>query len=273
MIEQKATGHGFEKLSVEKKRLIAKVQKDLDVGMELYQTKINGKRYYIMPENEGNPLVSVTSVVRDVIDKPLLVNWGKRVGLEAGEAVIRRHIGRVIDCELVDSFMSKSRSELKTTSTAAANFGTRSHQIIESLIKGEAPIIPLEYQTVVDGFNLWRDKYDTHIIGVESPVFSTTLGIGGTIDALGFQDSGLVLVDWKTSKGFYPEYALQAGGYICCLEEMLDYSISSAWVIRFGKERPELDVRAVNVDMAKSAFIRAKGFWDAMFLSELWVGQ
>ena len=126
------------------------------------------------------------------------------------------------------------------------------------------------HQTVVDGFNMWRDKYDTRIIAVERPVFSTQLGVAGTIDALGFNKSELVVVDWKTSKGFYPEFALQAGGYINCLEEMLNRSITSAWIIRFGKERPEFDARAVNAEKAKAAFIRAKSFWDTLFLSDLW---
>jgi len=49
--------------------------------IEPVREQINGKRHYIIKQIQETPMVSVTSVIGDVINKPALVNWGKNLGI------------------------------------------------------------------------------------------------------------------------------------------------------------------------------------------------
>jgi ATP-dependent exoDNAse (exonuclease V) beta subunit len=51
-------------------------------------------------------------------------------------------------------------------------------------------------------------------------VYSARHRYAGAIDALAYREGELVALDWKTSKGLYPEYALQVAAYAKAIEEM-----------------------------------------------------
>jgi hypothetical protein len=101
-------------------------------------------------------------------------------------------------------------------------------------------------------------------------VYSVKLQVAGTLDALGAKDGKIILIDWKTSNGFYEEMALQCGGYVCCLEEMTGQTIDEGWIVRFDKRSPLFEAKTVDIPKAKSAFIKAKSFWDEAIDQTLW---
>ena len=85
-------------------------------------------------------------------------------------------------------------------------------------------------------------------------VYSVSLQVAGTLDALGAKDGKIILIDWKTSNGFYEDMALQCGGYVCCLEEMTGQTIDEGWIVRFDKRSPLFEAKTVDISKAKSAF-------------------
>jgi hypothetical protein len=52
-------------------------------------------------------------------------------------------------------------------------------------------------------------------------------------------------LDWKTSNGLYPEYALQVAANAKAMEQMSSKRVREAWMVRLGKTAPEFAVRKV----------------------------
>ena len=96
-------------------------------------------------------------------------------------------------------------------------------------------------------------------------VFSAKYRYAGAMDAIAYRDGSLVALDWKTSNGIYPEYALQVAAYAKALEEMTGNPVTEAWTVRFGKSAPEFEARQV-IDLEKSfiAFRAALYLWRAI---------
>ena len=240
-----------------------------DLG--LYKKNINYRRHYVLPGQEQSPLVSVTSIVSDVISKPALVNWGKNIGIKAGQKTLEDIKGVFIDEDIIEKFPLNARSHLNTLSLEAADYGTEAHSLIEKIIEGYDPDIPQEFRSVIDSFNIWKSTTSLDLTMAETQVYSLTLGVAGTMDALALRGEEAVILDWKTGKGIYDDYSLQTGGYINCLEEMTGRKINEAWIIRLGKEFPDFEARQVNVEEAREGFIQAKKFWDVLKGGNLWI--
>ena len=238
--------------------------------IEPVRKQINGKRHYIIKEIQETPMVSVTSVIGDVISKPALVNWGKNLGISAGVDTLKDYVGTYITENILAEFEDDAKSKLAKLSTSAADYGTKAHSLIEAIINDEDPEIPLEYNPVIEAFRIWQESNNIDLILSEMCVYSVSLQVAGTLDALGAKDGKIILIDWKTSNGFYEDMALQCGGYVCCLEEMTGQTIDEGWIVRFDKRSPLFEAKTVDIPKAKSAFIRAKSFWDEAIDQTLW---
>ena len=85
--------------------------------IEPVREQINGKRHYILKQIQETPMVSVTSVIGDVINKPALVNWGKNLGISAGVDTLKDYVGTYIgnmygNCQESDLFVFRNASKL-----------------------------------------------------------------------------------------------------------------------------------------------------------------
>ena len=129
--------------------------------------------------------------------------------------------------------------------TQAADFGTQAHILIDQIVQRLEPEIPAEMVTVVENFATWRREAGLDIQMSEMMVYSAKYRYAGAMDAVATRDGQLVALDWKTSNGLYPEYALQVAAYAKALEEMTGQTVTEAWAIRFGKTTPEFEVRKV----------------------------
>ena len=238
--------------------------------IEPVREQINGKRHYIIKQIQEAPMVSVTSVIGDVISKPALVNWGKNLGISAGVDTLRDYLGTYITENILAEFKGDAKSKLAKLSTSAADYGTKAHSLIESIINNEVVEIPIEYTPVIEGFRTWKETNKIDLVLSEMCVYSVKLQVAGTLDALGAKDGKIILIDWKTSNGFYEDMALQCGGSVCCLEEMTGQTIDEGWIVRFDKRSPLFEAKIVDIPKAKSAFIRAKSFWDEAIDQTLW---
>jgi hypothetical protein len=109
----------------------------------------------------------------------------------------------------------------------AASFGTGVHGVVEKLLQGETyevealaePWVAAAQQFVVD----LRPKLER----LETSVYDERTMCAGTFDFLGTlgraPELGRCLIDWKTSKGVYPDYAVQlVGGYLFGSEYIVD---------------------------------------------------
>lgn len=126
----------------------------------------------------------------------------------------------------------------------AADAGSIAHQWIEDTLHGieltEYPEVPVKLlvqaRTGYDAFREWHADYKPKIVETETPLVSERYGFGGTLDCLAFVRE-LVIFDWKTSNGTYPDYIAQLAAYRQLLRERDgDKAPRRAYLLRVGKE-------------------------------------
>jgi hypothetical protein len=97
---------------------------------------------------------------------------------------------------------------------AAGNLGTAVHDAIEALVLGQtAPEYAPAIAARMDGFDRFVKDYRPEWLASEAAVFSRKYGYAGTLDGIVGIGDKTYIIDAKTGKGVYPEYALQLAAY------------------------------------------------------------
>ena len=164
---------------------------------QLLQENANGSRSYVTPQGMRYPSVStVTSILgREAIQK-----WRARVG----------------------------EAEANRISSTSSTRGNKLHKVCESYLKNE-----LKEEEVTKGsqteqlFNQIRpllDQHVTKVYGTEVPLYSDTLKLAGTCDAIVEWDGVLTIIDYKTSgkpkrREWVQNYFLQCACYALMTNE------------------------------------------------------
>ena len=166
-------------------------------------------RYWM---NGKGPLPSVTTILR-VLDKPALTSWYKR---QVAEAAVNRQEWKQMP---VDDAVKWLMSMPDTARDTAASLGTALHGIVDAAGRspdgpGAFPVSP-EYQKAHDAFIAFVGVSggSQAIVSSEKAVLNLTEGFAGTFDLLMLLKDELWLLDVKTGKGVYPDYALQLAAY------------------------------------------------------------
>jgi len=160
----------------------------------------------------------------------------------------------------------KKGEPMKST---AADVGTIAHALMEAKIHGDC----VESAFVDATFNLdlmdqdhdqawkafasfekWYADAGADIKETEVALVSEELCFGGTLDAIGLVDGKLTILDWKTSKKFYPDMLAQMAAYIWLWEEVRGEKVDGCCLARFSKN---------------SAYFKAK-FFSAEDLQPAW---
>jgi hypothetical protein len=129
-------------------------------------------------------------------------------------------------------------------SQQAADIGTVTHKMVECHIagskfdKGEWP--PNDVEKAENGylaFLEWEDTYKVRYEALEIEVISEAYMYGGTADIIATTADKRILIDLKTSKGVYPEMAIQVAAYREAYnEEREDGFIDECHILKLGKE-------------------------------------
>lgn len=133
----------------------------------------------------------------------------------------------------------------------AADAGTLVHSMVEAHIHGDAyPEIPEKHKAACDSafgaWLQWLDGSKMEMIATELPLVSEQFRFGGTIDAVARDASGkLCIIDFKTSNGVYPDYAIQVAAYGQLWDEHHpDDKITGGFhLCRFAKEHGDFEHR------------------------------
>ena len=229
-------------------------------------TRINrpsGRFYQVEGFDESFP--SVTTVL-GVIAKPVLIPWARDAALDFVRKALGERIGGMaLTPEWVDEVIEEGRRRPDEVKTKAGDFGTQAHILIDAVLKGEKPQIPPELDPLMASFDAWRKAAGLDVRFTEQMVYSAKYKYAGTLDALAYRGDRVVALDWKTSNGLYPEYALQVAAYAKALEEMSGEVVQEAWVVRLDKRTLQVEVRQVqDMDTAFIAFRAALYLWRAI---------
>jgi hypothetical protein len=186
---------------------------------------------------DGEKLISVTAITK-IIDKSGPLMWWA-----AGEAV------KYIDNQLQynkepdevqwEQIKRDAKGAHARTANRAASIGTMAHGWIEQYLStGILPDWPKnpELLASVQSFVRWADEVNLIPHAMEFKVYSREHKFAGTVDFHGTVDGESVLLDWKTSKSIYPEYALQLAGYQIAAEEEMSLQFDSRYCVLLPKD-------------------------------------
>lgn len=186
-------------------------------------------RYYF---NELGPFPSVTTAI-GVLDKPAVVQW---FGKESARALYSAFLQGWLWSEDEDGWIQWAVSQPKEATDTAAKIGSSVHLLADMLGRPEKPATGFEIADwqipYARAFQSFLDRLTAsggHILSSEHAVFNLSDGYAGTYDLIlnipvhfhEEPDQSCTaeclqerwMVDVKTSKGYYPEYALQLAAY------------------------------------------------------------
>jgi hypothetical protein len=207
------------------------------------------KGHWYRNTKDGRKVASVTS--QNIIDKPNLVPWGARIGVEW---LIER---LPLYCkENHEQMVSEASLAFRTVRDTAGSIGTQAHDLIENYINhwietGARPeiIFPdsdLDPRIIAACRSAVKffDKYpEITPIASELLVGSTKLNAAGTLDFLVLWGDELWLLDWKTSNSaLHDDYAIQVAAYCRFFEEMTGLKIAGASILGLSKNYDETKV-------------------------------
>ena len=171
-------------------------------------------RYWL----DGKPVPGVTTIL-GVLNKPALVKWSAGMVAEwvadnpDGVETLRQ-MGREPMINALKAVPWDKRDK-------AADRGSQFHLYAQQLLEGEDVELDAddELLPVIENALRFLDEWEIEPILVEAPVASREHWYAGTADIFakykhpvtGHQ--GVAIFDWKTSRGIYPEYAMQLNAY------------------------------------------------------------
>jgi len=192
-------------------------------------------------EIDGDKVHSVTQIT-DIVDKGGALMWWSLN--HARDYIIENmEPGREYDEIEIEELAKEARLAHRKQSGKATTIGSLVHSYIEDWVKyeldqGEEPDIPVnkEARQSIEAFEDWEDRNEIEWINTEQITFHPELKYAGTYDAGCRIDDLTFVVDWKTSKGIYPEYMLQCEAYRRAEMELLGEDIDGIIVARFPKD-------------------------------------
>lgn len=166
-------------------------------------------------KGDKTPLVSVSAAC-GIVDKPFLLGWA--INLMRDYLLASPIINKEVIIEA-----SKQHTKVKDE---AADIGTQFHQWCDDYAAGKNPEIPADekVRNAILAFMRWVNAENIKFTANEKVVYSKSEGYVGKFDAMGNGKEGGFLVDFKTSKRFYPlEHGMQTAAYLrAYVEELLD---------------------------------------------------
>lgn len=158
------------------------------------------KPHIIYRLDNGDRVPGVTTIV-GVLDKPALLAWANRIGLEGIE------MRKFVDDK--------------------ADIGTLGHQMIVDYLSGLATNTSdysenqiKQARWACNSFYAWMENHKVKLVWAEKPLVSEIHRYGGTMDIYASIDGVNELVDIKTGGAIYDEHRIQvAGGYLTLMQE------------------------------------------------------
>jgi hypothetical protein len=168
-------------------------------------------RYYF---NGEGPKPSVTTIL-EMLDKPALSTWKAQQAVKALYQNLRAHPNQLWT---ENEAVKWALAEVRKTRTNAASIGSGVHHLADMALRApendpKAWQVSEDTQPYIDAYRAFSDRYErSSFVSSEKMVWSLN-GYAGTYDLLMMIDNELWLIDIKTGKGLYPEFALQLAAY------------------------------------------------------------
>lgn len=173
--------------------------------------------------SSGKRLPGVTTILSGNLgwDTQMLVAWARKVAMAGGDPNVIRD--------------------------EAADTGTLAHYIVECFVNKTTPDYEKQYSpeqkakamNCVQGFKLWKDKYNPEFVVSELSLVNEDYGFGGTIDIISKIDNKLVINDLKTNNYMSQKMVIQVSAYKKLYELHTGESVDWCEIIQLNKDKPE----------------------------------
>jgi len=170
--------------------------------------KVTRNRYGY--EVDGERFRRVTTLLGG-IPKPALIGWGIK---SVAEFAIE-HKDQWEDLPKADALKLLKGSPYSKRDEAGDR-GTAVHNALEALVKGEPLPTGLteDEQACAASATAFLNQRDSKVLASEMIVFNKTMGYCGTLDLWDCDKDGTPwILDYKTSKGVYPDHGVQQVAY------------------------------------------------------------
>lgn len=213
-----------------------------------------------------NWLVSVTGATGMIDKSRVLMYWASNLTKEYlyGNIELLKKSTKDVEIKgIVDNAVVQHR----LVKEEAAAIGTQVHEWCEEYINAKPKdrktlALPEEERALngVTAFLSWVNTHKVKFIDTEKLVYSKKHDYVGLLDLKAIVDGKLTLVDFKTSKGVYPEYYIQVSSYLKADEEECGDKYDGAMILHFDKETGDFGTYEVpDVNTHFKAFINCLG--------------
>lgn len=159
--------------------------------------------YYVNMEGKDYVLPSVTTITSETMPKGNLIYWAAKTAARAA----------LHNPTLSEDEAAKSITQAKTD---GGDRGRIVHDFVEAMDNGATPNfdgLPEKIKPYVQAFISFKKDLEPKLVMNERKVMNLSLGYAGRLDRVYEIKGQNVLVDFKTSKDYYPEMGLQLTAY------------------------------------------------------------
>jgi len=204
-------------------------------------------------DGKGNDILSVSKIT-GVIDKsPGLMGWvAKMMGLYL---LTEKDKG---NDRITEELIIQAKNEYRFVQQKAKDVGKEIHEWIHQKIVGNNPAMPEDEQVIngITAYLKFQKEYKVKWIETERCVYSKKYKFGGFLDGIGIMGKELILPDFKSSNGFYPEMEIQLAGYDIAYTEETGKKPKRHFILRFGKNTGEFEIKEIKeMEKNREAFI------------------
>ena len=194
--------------------------------------------------NTYRQMYGVTSILNYWGECSRLVDWAVNKAVDHLEEVAE--LGLLMDDPqrigkyLTATDLQQARKAHKQSLKKAGDAGTDVHSEIETLINfyldNEHPVeLDDGWSEQAFLFETWALDHNVKFLASEMPVFSKSMWLAGTFDALAEIDGKRWIIDIKTSNYVAPKHFLQCGAYAKMLHEMSGEAVDGLMIVHLPR--------------------------------------
>jgi hypothetical protein len=205
--------------------------------------------YYEIPTESGPLALPSVTTILNILNKPALVNWAKKVTAEY--AVQSRDLWEQIEeRDGTQAAIDHIKKAAGRRSEKAMDVGSAVHSIIEGIVLGiepeymEPPAIPY-----VEAFQEFVTRHGVEFVASEITVFDPDLGFAGTCDAIAAKGDRLGVLDWKTRQDKTLREIVKYGAYETERMQVAAYAKAPYGLMKDGTIIEMPDVQGASVVM------------------------
>lgn len=183
------------------------------------------QQHTVYKNSRGVRLPGCTTVT-GVLNKPALVGWANRLGLDGID--VKKYVNELAEIGTCAHYMIECHINEQINSTSVKpNLENYTGKQIEAAT------------ICFDKYINWEKKQDIEYMASELVLTHDGLMYGGTVDVLAILNGKCTLLDIKTCKAIYNEHFLQVGGGYMPLLLKHNYAVEKARIIRCGRDATE----------------------------------